>query len=78
LYRHFPARDALLEAVYHRQVAKLAAAERDEGVREVHDHSFDRELELQVHRGGVRRLPMIVSNLKSLLETRQVALADKP
>ncbi|MGC2764633.1 MAG: hypothetical protein WB607_03930 [Candidatus Acidiferrum sp.] len=29
LYRHFPTRDALLEGVYHRQVAKLAAAERE-------------------------------------------------
>jgi AcrR family transcriptional regulator len=29
LYRHFPTRDALLEAVYHTEVAKLAAAERD-------------------------------------------------
>jgi AcrR family transcriptional regulator len=28
LYRHFPTRDALLEAVYHTEVAKLAAAER--------------------------------------------------
>jgi AcrR family transcriptional regulator len=28
LYRHFPTRDALLEAVYHSEVAKLAAAER--------------------------------------------------
>src|ERR1700744_5314843 len=27
LYRHFPTRDALLEAVYHTEVAKLAAAE---------------------------------------------------
>ena len=29
LYRHFPARDALLEAVYRTEVAKLAAAERE-------------------------------------------------
>jgi AcrR family transcriptional regulator len=29
LYRHFPTRDALLEAVYHSGVAKLAAAERE-------------------------------------------------
>ena len=29
LYRHFPTRDALLEAVYYSEVAKLAAAERD-------------------------------------------------
>ena len=29
LYRHFPTRDALLEAVYHTEVAKLAAAERE-------------------------------------------------
>src|ERR1700745_1770066 len=29
LYRHFPTRDALLEAVYHGEVAKLAAAERE-------------------------------------------------
>src|SRR6201987_4208102 len=28
LYRHFPTRDALLEAVYRREVEKLAAAER--------------------------------------------------
>ena len=28
LYRHFPTRDALLEAVYHTEVDKLAAAER--------------------------------------------------
>jgi AcrR family transcriptional regulator len=28
LYRHFPTRDALLEAVYRTEVAKLAAAER--------------------------------------------------
>ena len=28
LYRHFPARDALLEAVYRTEVEKLAAAER--------------------------------------------------
>ena len=28
LYRHFPTRDSLLEAVYHTEVAKLAAAER--------------------------------------------------
>jgi AcrR family transcriptional regulator len=28
LYRHFPARDALLEAVYRSEVEKLAAAER--------------------------------------------------
>jgi AcrR family transcriptional regulator len=28
LYRHFPTRDALIEAVYHTEVAKLAAAER--------------------------------------------------
>jgi AcrR family transcriptional regulator len=27
LYRHFPTRDALLEAVYHNEVEKLAAAE---------------------------------------------------
>lgn len=29
LYRHFPTRDALLEAVYHTEVAKLAAAEHE-------------------------------------------------
>jgi AcrR family transcriptional regulator len=29
LYRHFPTRDALLEGVYHSEVAKLAAAERE-------------------------------------------------
>jgi len=29
LYRHFPTRDALIEAVYHTEVAKLAAAERE-------------------------------------------------
>jgi AcrR family transcriptional regulator len=29
LYRHFPTRDALLEAVYRAEVEKLAAAERD-------------------------------------------------
>ena len=29
LYRHFPTRDALLEAVYLTEVEKLAAAERD-------------------------------------------------
>lgn len=29
LYRHFPTRDALLEAVYRSEVAKLAAAERE-------------------------------------------------
>jgi AcrR family transcriptional regulator len=29
LYRHFPTRDALLEAVYREEVAKLAAAERE-------------------------------------------------
>jgi AcrR family transcriptional regulator len=29
LYRHFPTRDALLEAVYRAEVAKLAAAERE-------------------------------------------------
>ena len=29
LYRHFPTRDALLEAVYYSEVAKLAAAERE-------------------------------------------------
>jgi AcrR family transcriptional regulator len=29
LYRHFPTRDALLEAVYRSEVEKLAAAERD-------------------------------------------------
>lgn len=29
LYRHFPTRDALIEAVYRRQVEKLAAAERE-------------------------------------------------
>jgi AcrR family transcriptional regulator len=28
LYRHFPTRDSLLEAVYHSEVEKLAAAER--------------------------------------------------
>ncbi|MEI4884448.1 TetR/AcrR family transcriptional regulator, partial [Klebsiella pneumoniae] len=28
LYRHFPARDALLEEVYRSEVEKLAAAER--------------------------------------------------
>jgi len=29
LYRHFPSREALIEAVYRTEVAKLAAAERD-------------------------------------------------
>src|ERR1700730_950891 len=29
LYRHFPTRDALLEAVYRTEVGKLAAAERE-------------------------------------------------
>lgn len=29
LYRHFPTRDALIEAVYHSEVAKLAAAQRE-------------------------------------------------
>src|ERR1700729_3694620 len=29
LYRHFPTRDALLEAVYRTEVEKLAAAERE-------------------------------------------------
>jgi AcrR family transcriptional regulator len=29
LYRHFPTRDSLLEAVYRTEVAKLAAAERE-------------------------------------------------
>jgi AcrR family transcriptional regulator len=29
LYRHFPTRDALIEAVYRTEVEKLAAAERD-------------------------------------------------
>ena len=29
LYRHFPTRDALLEAVYHAEVEKLAAAQRE-------------------------------------------------
>jgi AcrR family transcriptional regulator len=29
LYRHFPTREALLEAVYHTEVGKLAAAERE-------------------------------------------------
>jgi AcrR family transcriptional regulator len=29
LYRHFATREALLEAVYHTEVAKLAAAERE-------------------------------------------------
>jgi AcrR family transcriptional regulator len=29
LYRHFPTRDALLEAVYHTDVGKLAAAQRE-------------------------------------------------
>jgi AcrR family transcriptional regulator len=29
LYRHFPTRDALLEAVYRKEVEKLAAAERE-------------------------------------------------
>ena len=28
LYRHFPTRDSLIEAVYHSEVEKLAAAER--------------------------------------------------
>src|SRR6201996_840233 len=28
LYRHFPTREALLEAVYHTEVEKLAAAQR--------------------------------------------------
>jgi AcrR family transcriptional regulator len=28
LYRHFPTRDALIEAVYRTEVEKLAAAER--------------------------------------------------
>jgi len=29
LYRHFPTRDALIEAVYHTEVQKLAAAQRE-------------------------------------------------
>src|SRR6202140_3626635 len=29
LYRHFPSREALIEAVYRTEVAKLAAAERN-------------------------------------------------
>jgi AcrR family transcriptional regulator len=29
LYRHFPTRDALIEAVYHTEVEKLAAAQRE-------------------------------------------------
>src|SRR6266478_6380348 len=29
LYRHFPTRDALVEAVYHTEVEKLAAAQRE-------------------------------------------------
>src|SRR5215831_10643186 len=29
LYRHFPTREALIEAVYRTEVAKLAAAERE-------------------------------------------------
>lgn len=29
LYRHFPTRDALIEAVYHSEVEKLAAAQRE-------------------------------------------------
>jgi AcrR family transcriptional regulator len=29
LYRHFPTRDALIEAVYHTEVKKLAGAQRD-------------------------------------------------
>jgi AcrR family transcriptional regulator len=29
LYRHFPSRDALIEAVYHTEVEKLAAAQRE-------------------------------------------------
>jgi len=29
LYRHFPTRDSLLEAVYRTEVEKLAAAERE-------------------------------------------------
>jgi AcrR family transcriptional regulator len=29
LYRHFPTRDALLEAVYQTEVEKLVAAERE-------------------------------------------------
>jgi len=29
LYRHFPTRDALIEAVYHSEVGKLAAAQRE-------------------------------------------------
>jgi len=29
LYRHFPSRDALVEAVYHNEVEKLGAAERE-------------------------------------------------
>jgi AcrR family transcriptional regulator len=29
LYRHFPSRDALLEAVYHNEVEKLGTAERE-------------------------------------------------
>jgi AcrR family transcriptional regulator len=33
LYRHFPTRDALLEGVYHTEVAKLAAAERELSVK---------------------------------------------
>src|ERR1700749_3521018 len=33
LYRHFPTRDALLEAVYRVEVEKLAAAERELSVK---------------------------------------------
>src|SRR6267142_6029248 len=29
LYRHFPTRDALIEAVYHTEVEKLAVAQRE-------------------------------------------------
>src|ERR1700751_52606 len=29
LYRHFPTREALIEAVYHTEVVKLAAAQRE-------------------------------------------------
>jgi AcrR family transcriptional regulator len=33
LYRHFPTRDALIEAVYHTEVGKLAAAQRELSAR---------------------------------------------
>src|ERR1700735_2449209 len=46
LYRHFPTRDALLEAVYRTEVEKLAAAER-------------RMAETMASRGGLRAWMML-------------------